>query len=203
MPYKKTILIFLTLAAFQAGAQNFKSGLMGGIVTSQVSGDDISGFHKAGILGGGFVNIKVGDSSAVELEILYVQKGSLQAQNLEKGKPYYRLKVNYVEVPLLYKFRIRRFTYELGASIGFLINSKVSDIYGEYPQGTPESRPFNKTETSVCAGLSYRIFNHFSLGWRFTNSVLPIRDHYSGATYRLNLGQYNTAMYLALRYDFN
>lgn len=184
-----------------ANAQNFKSGIIVGISTSQVSGDDLGGFHKAGIVAGSFVNTKIGDSSAVEFEILYVQKGSQQAQDVAKGKAFYQIKVNYAEVPVLYKLRIRKFTYEVGASIGFLINSKVSDMYGEYPVGSPERRPFKKTETSIFAGLNYKIYNHFSVNWRFTNSVLPIRNHIAGG-YKLNLGQYNTAMYFALRYDF-
>ncbi len=202
MKFLQLFTISLLVSILPVAAQNFKSGLMAGMVTSQVSGDQLGGFHKAGIVAGPFVTIKIGDSSAVELELLYAQKGSLQAQDLEKGKAYFQLKVNYAEFPLLYKYKIRRFTYELGASLGYLINSKVSDVYGEFPAGTVESRPFKKTEWSACAGINYRIFNHFSVNWRFTNSVFPIRDHASGKTYRWNKGQYNTAMYFALRYDF-
>ncbi len=201
MNLKKLVCIFSILATQLGFAQNFKAGVMTGISTSQVSGDNLGGFNKAGLVVGGFVNKKIGDSSAVEMELLYVQKGSQQAQDLAKGKAFYQLKVNYLEVPLLYKLRMRKFTYEIGASIGFLINSKVSDIYGELPVGTIENRSFNKTETSVCAGLNYKIYKQFSANWRFTNSVLPIRNHVGGS-YRLNLGQYNTAMYFALRYDF-
>lgn len=197
---KFTFLLLLCLASL-ANAQNFKSGIIAGISTSQVSGDNLGGFHKAGIVCGSFVTTKIGDSSAVEMEILYVQKGSQQAQDLAKGKAFYQIKLNYAEVPLLYKFRIRKFTYEVGASIGFLIHSKVSDMYGEFPPKNPESRPFKKTETSIFAGINYKIYNHFSVNWRFTNSVLPVRNHVAGS-YKLNLGQYNTAMYFALRYDF-
>jgi hypothetical protein len=198
----KLLLLYFLLAFVNTEAQNFKAGAFAGISTSQVSGDNLGGFNKAGLLFGTFVNKQIGDSSLLEMEILYVQKGSQQAQDLEKGKAYYQLKVNYVEVPLLYKYKMRKFTYEFGASIGFLINSKVSDILGELPEGAIENRPFKKTETSVCAGLNYKIYKGFSANWRFTNSVLPIRDHVGGS-FRLNLGQYNTAMYFILRYSFN
>ena len=184
-------------------AQNFNSGITAGLTTSQVSGDDLSGFHKLGIHGGAYVNLRVADSSYLQMEMLFVQKGSQQGQDLEKGKAYYKMQLNYIEVPLLYQLKRKRFTYEIGASFGYLFRSKVSNIYGEYPDGTPESRPFNSTEISACAGINYKIYKHFSLGWRFSNSVLPIRAHYSGRTFRWNLGQYNSAMYLGLRYSFN
>jgi Outer membrane protein beta-barrel domain len=196
-----SVFVLLLLFFLDSTAQNFKAGVLAGITTSQVSGDNLGGFHKAGMLAGTYVTTKIGDSSAIQMELLFVQKGSQQAQDLEKGKAFYQIRLNYAEVPLLYKLKIKRFTYEIGASIGFLIDSKVSNALGPYPAGSTESRPFKKTEASVCAGLNYRIYNHFSVNWRFTNSFLPIRDHLGGS-YKLNKGQYNTAMYFSLRYDF-
>lgn len=197
----KIVFVLVHLFFIESKAQNFKAGVLVGITTSQVSGDDLGGFNKAGILAGAFVSSKIGDSSAIQMEFLFAQKGSQQAQDLEKGKAFYQIRLNYAEVPLLYKLKIKRFTYEIGASMGFLIDSKVSNILGPFPEGSLESRPFKKTEASVCAGLNYRIYNHFSVNGRFTNSFLPIRDHVGGS-YKLNRGQYNTAIYFSLRYDF-
>jgi hypothetical protein len=186
----------------QVIAQNFKAHIIAGVSTSQVSGDNLSGFHKAGVLMGGGLSLNAMKSGAIAIEILFVQKGSQQSEDFTKGKQFYQMSLNYAEVPLLYKFRMRNFTYEIGASFGSLISSRVRDIYGVFPNGSIESRPFNKFETSALFGLSYKIYNRFYANYRFTNSVLPIRKHYSGLTYRLNRGQYNTAMYFALRYEF-
>ena len=49
------ILIFFHLFTF---GQNFNAGGIIGINTSQVSGDNLSGFNKVGIRTGGFVNLE-------------------------------------------------------------------------------------------------------------------------------------------------
>lgn len=186
-----------------SNAQHFHAGVFAGPTTSQVSGDDLGGFHKLGLMGGAWLNLRIGDSSYVQTELMFVQKGSQQGQDIEKGKAYYRMQLNYIEIPLLYQLKRKKITYEIGAALGYLFDWKVSNIYGEFPAGTPEARPFKKTELSACAGLNYRIYNRFSVNWRFSNSVIPIRSHYSTKTYRWNLGQYNSAMYLSLRYLIN
>lgn len=201
MLYKLVSFFLLIAISSKMEAQNFKLAFLAGATTSQVSGDNLGGFHKVGIMGGAAVNLRVRDSSFVEMEMIYVQKGSQQGEDLAKGKAFYQLKVDYIEVPLLYKLKRKKLMIEMGASLGYLVHSKVSDVLGEFPATSPEARPFKKTETSVCAGVSYKLGGRIWVSWRFSNSLLPIRNHYSGIQYKLNRGQYNTAMYLMLRYE--
>ena len=197
MLYKLVGFLLLIAISTKMEAQNFKLAFLAGATTSQVSGDNLGGFHKVGIMGGAAVNLRVRDSSFVEMEMIYVQKGSQQGEDLAKGKAFYQLKVDYIEVPLLYKLKRKKLMIEMGASLGYLVHSKVRDILGEFPASSPESRSFKKTEVSV----SYKLGGRIWASWRFSNSLLPIRNHYSGIQYKLNRGQYNTAMYLMLRYE--
>ena len=61
-------------------------------------------------------------------------------------------------------------------------------------------RAFNTTETSVLCGVEYVFSEKFGLNLRFTNSLLPIREHASGVTTFFNRGQYNTGINFSLRY---
>jgi hypothetical protein len=53
---KILLLAFLVISfSYNLKAQEFRAGLIGGIVASQVDGDRIGGFYKAGFSGGLFV----------------------------------------------------------------------------------------------------------------------------------------------------
>ena len=47
---KKILFLFIILISNNVKSQNFKGGLIGGISTSQVSGDNLSGYNKSGII---------------------------------------------------------------------------------------------------------------------------------------------------------
>ena len=57
-------------------AQNFGGGLILGLSTSQVGGDNLGGFNKAGLLVGAFVNIPISELLSFQMEMTYIQKGS-------------------------------------------------------------------------------------------------------------------------------
>src|SRR5688572_11278489 len=94
----------LSCAAF---SQQFKAGLLGGIVTSQVDGDTYAGYNKAGLFGGAFVSKRISPESrwTALFEITYIQKGSRKVPHPDRGDYVdYKLKLDYAEVPLLLKY---------------------------------------------------------------------------------------------------
>ncbi|MBK5286345.1 MAG: PorT family protein [Bacteroidia bacterium] len=196
--------VFLILIAFQisvsATAQNFKAGVFLGISSSQVSGDQLAGFNKAGWYGGGFVNTPIGEKTSAQMEISFIGKGSRptseQADALPDN-PYPTL--NYVEIPILLIYKTKsNLSIEAGLAFGVLVYSREEDLYSE----VPIKRPYNKSDISFILGLDYLLSEKISLNSRLDNSFLPIRDHESGATYGLNQGQYNTEITFSLRYHF-
>jgi hypothetical protein len=193
------LVLSFTLISCINGQTVFKGGLSLGIVASQISGDQLSGFNKAGIFGGAYVNFSFRERSALQFEMNYIQKGS--ARNPTVNNPVkYRLNLQYIEVPILYHWMFnKRFVLELGPTVAFLMKSTEKDERG-IMLGT---RPFNWYEVGVLGGIQFNISNNFRAGFRGQNSILPVRNHAGNVTYRLNRGQYNSLLLLNLTYEFS
>ncbi len=198
---KKFIILFIFFTiAFVAQAQNkFRAGLKAGISTSQVEGDTYGGFDKFGFDGGGTLNAKLNEKWAAQFEILFIQKGSKHVGDANKGDlSFYLMQLNYVEVPLLLQYKQKKFTFEIGPGIGYLISSKEYDQNGEVINAIA----FHTTEVSASIGINYQIYKNLGMTWRYTNSMLPIRQYASGASFWFNPGQRNNVLAFTLTYTF-
>ncbi|MCD4747226.1 MAG: PorT family protein [Bacteroidales bacterium] len=99
---KYYFLLISLLFVFTIHAQKFNGGVMLGFTGSQVAGDNDSGYNKAGLFGGGFVNLEIGSRSLLQLELEFMQKGSRHNPNFEQGDTKSLLiRPNYGEMPLL------------------------------------------------------------------------------------------------------
>ena len=125
-------------------------------------------------------------------------KGSRKVSNPEKGDfDEYRLNLHYIEVPVLFRYHYKsKFVFEAGPSFATLIASSEEDEFGPLP----DARPFNRTEIGFITGLDYILSPHVVMNLRQNYSILPIREHQSGAVYLLNRGQYNSVIMFTLRY---
>jgi len=188
--------------------QNFKSGLIGGISMSQVSGDNLSGFNKIGPRIGLFVNRNINWYS-FQLELHYQTKGSRETINYSEQHNFtdnlnynflsdYNFQLDYIGVPLLFSFDfINKIKVEFGNAINILINQKEKiDYYLD------NSRKVNRLEYAFLIGVVYKLNNKYSINIRFSNSIFPIRKHSSGEVYRLNRGQYNSSLNFNILYNF-
>ncbi|PKP04789.1 MAG: hypothetical protein CVU11_03495 [Bacteroidetes bacterium HGW-Bacteroidetes-6] len=196
------ILLFCSvmLLFWDSNAQSFTGGFRIGITGTQVQGDNISGFDKAGISAGFLVGIPLDDYSTLDMELLFVQKGSRRNPTKDDLTKYI-MRLNYIEVPFLYRRMLKKsFGFETGLSFGVLIkNTDVEyDIYGLMPSRPP----FEKYEVAAHIGFRYVIGESSSVNLRYSHSVLPIRPHPGGVTYYFNRGQYNLALSLTYEYHF-
>ncbi len=113
------IACIFIISAFTASSQQFNGGMMAGIAATQVAGDTYSGFRKAGIFAGGYVNLEVGKHSAFQMELEFFQKGSRVNPDSSNNYNQYLFRTNYVELPVLYQYRInKRFKLEAGPLYG-------------------------------------------------------------------------------------
>lgn len=194
------IFIFLFTFVYSTQAQNrFRPGLKAGIATSQVHGDTYTGFDKFGFDGGATLNAKINEKWSAQFEILFVQKGSKFVGNASKGDlRYYLMLLNYVEVPILFQYQHKKFVFEIGPGIGYLVSAREYDQNGEVINGIP----FYSTEVSGSIGINYQIYKNFGFNWRFTNSITPIRKFASGASTVSNPGQRNNVLAFTLTYRF-
>ncbi|HKL72552.1 MAG TPA: outer membrane beta-barrel protein [Marinilabiliaceae bacterium] len=186
-------------------AQSFKGGVKGGLVASEVSGDELAGLNKFGFFGSAFTMYPISNHSFLQMEVMYIQKGSRAVPKEENLYSDYFLSLHYVEVPLLYVQDLSIWSHVLngtlvhgGLSLSKLVNHK------ETKDGTTffSTTNFNTLEANFLLGISYPITHslHASLG--FSNSLTPIRPHPGGQTTWKNRGQYNSVWTLGLSYIF-
>ena len=196
------ILIFI-ITVFSAKSQEFNGGLMAGVAGAQVAGDAYYGFHKAGIFAGGFVSLQISEHSTFQMELEYFQKGSRENPDSSNNYNQYLFRVNYVELPVLYQYSAgKRFKFEFGPSLGFLVNYYEESNYYEIKGGNPAA----KVTFQVNAGMYIYIFNKLSFNIRTSNSMLNIRsDNATGDIIRIfpgNYGQFNDCLVFSLYYQF-
>ncbi len=195
---KLYLICFFTVSFQWLFAQNFHAGVIGGISTTQVAGDQLSGFNKAGIILGGFVSRELTEKTKFQMEIIFIQKGSRKPIN-ENDNTFYAMRLSYFEIPVLFKWQVApKLNFELGPSIGALIFSEEERESGIL-KGQP---PFKKVEISGNVGLSYPLTEKLNLNTRFSSSILPIRPFPGNQTDFFNSGQYNTVLAFSLQYQF-
>lgn len=201
------ILIISVLFAFPLflSAQNFRGGLRAGISMTQISGDDLSGFHKLGAYAGGFVNWRFVQNErwSIQPEINFVMKGSSTFLKPDKNGnvgPKYVLTMYYVEVPVLVKCRIvKGLEAELGPAFGVLTHATEKDA-----NGIMNARmPFRWYEICAMAGVSYLIKEHYGISFRYVQTLVPVRvcdERHS--PYRINKKQFSSELALSFFYQF-
>ena len=194
---KFAILLFCGFLTLSIQAQNFGGGLIAGASTSQVAGDNLAGFNKIGWVAGAYTNLKIKENLQVQLEIIYIEKGS-RNPNLHKNI-IQEITLSYVEVPISINLQQKEnLGIELGILPAFIMSSKMNDYFSEI-----EIDPsFEKYDFGIFAGINYHLSKKIILNSRISNSIIPIRPHVSGAKDGWNKGQYNTLLSFALHYNF-
>jgi hypothetical protein len=187
-------------------AQNIQGGFQLGISASQFSGDKLAGFNKAGVYGGFYAFTKIKEQGAFQMEINFVQKGSFDGMNPDKGDySKYSLNMNYIEVPFLYKYSLpkQKIVIVGGLSYARLIGNAVEkDEHGVITR-LPTDPQFRNWELGIQGGLEYYFHEKWHAVFRAENSILHVREHSGGATYMLNMGQYHSVLMLSLAYNFS
>jgi len=198
---KKRILFLSLFFAFAVSfGQTFKGTVYGGFVASQVSGDDFSGFHKPGFSAGLQSVYRLNERNTLSLSVAFMQKGSRHMPSKTNFSRYI-LRLNYVEVPLVYSFTVgNNLWMDLGAAYARLVSSKEEF---DYLENTEDA--FYNTEIDLVLGLRRTLSEKLDIGLRLHNSspFTPVRDHSSGTRLWYNWGQYNTALVLMLYYNFD
>lgn len=199
-PYFLFILFFSLPILKSYSQEQFKVGFIAGINGSQISGDTYAGYNQPGIYSGLFVRSIFSHDIELSFEVCYSQKGSRHNPNPERGDySQYVLRLNYISIPISFSFPIS-YTERIRPQLGLGINVLI-DYYEEVNYfNQSNSRPFKPLELSAYAGIIYRINTQFDLHLRAESSVLPVRDHLSGTSFRMNLGQYNALLCFALSY---
>lgn len=196
------ILLFLVFQACKniSTAQPFFGGVSAGLNVSQVDGDGFSGYNKAGLYAGFFVNTMIREKMGAQFEIRYSEKGSSKKSSAENPE-IYRIELQYIELPFMLFFtHFHPFTGETGLSFGYLFAGREKNELGIIP---PEATiPFNKWEIAGFAGARYHLNRSISAHVRLSYSFARIRKHAGGGTWYFNRGQYNNLISMGVNYHF-
>ncbi len=194
------IALIFSFSILKTNAQKFGGGFVAGFVTSQVEGDTYGGFHKAGLLGGMWINYDFAQKSALQMELTYIQKGSRKSANPDQGDyDTYLLRLGYVELGLIYQYTFaKKFFIEAGPSFSVLLHSYEEDVTGMQK----ESDNFKVGTFNVCIGAGYNISEKWNVHLRTENSITSIRnDVQTGYVARFGkYGQYIDCLTLSLYY---
>ena len=202
---KFSVLIGLLLLGSSVQSQSFGGGTIFGISTSQVGGDDISGFNKVGLLLGVFAKRKLSDLTAFQMEITYIQKGSNNPKMNEIDHPNYLkadISMSYIEIPFLIQYKQSdKINIEGGILLAWLINGYYNDLSGKIPS---ENLPFTENDIGLFVGIDYKYSKKISLNSRISNSIIPIgsEDYNTVNVFNSTLkGKYNSVISFALHYN--
>lgn len=200
---KNTLIIsFLLLITTCITAQNIKGGIYGGFNLTQVDGDQVYGYHKKGFNVGPTAIIPIKKSLSLSIETIYNQKGSYQRPySKDSINGMYKLKLNYVEVPVLIHYRDKSKTnFGTGLSWGRLVEFK------EWEHKVPinwnkDSIPYKNNDICALVDVDFPIFDRFRFNFRYSYSLFKIRTRYF-PNIKTTRYQYNNMLTFRLLYVF-
>ncbi len=206
--YLVILFLLLTSTVKDGYAQRFYGGINAGLTASEVSGDRAAGPDKLGWFASVFTNTHLTTYSFLQLELMYVQKGSRVVPD-EPGDRDYKFYLQYVEIPVVFKFDfsvfgelpyVDRLAGEFGLSMSVLVDHFEEENGLE--MDLTASRPFNTAELNALIGLYYPIGEIMEMHLRFSQGVTPLRPHEGGTKVWYNRGQYNTVWSFGLSFTF-
>jgi hypothetical protein len=192
----------ILILSFSSLAQSFNGGINAALAISQIAGDGMSGYNKAGIQAGFFVNYKLKPDIALQMELAYIQKGSAQSENPDDPESFQFLRrLNYIELPLLIQYYLKPLILEVGISTDFLAGSleEIDYQFNEQPD------VWRKTTFNTVFSVKYMISENLMASIRTTNSINSIRKNtvpLNVRRYTKTFGEYNDVLSFGLSYQF-
>ena len=182
--------LLATAAISSAQAQDIRFGLRAGANYSNLSGNiknEDTYNNKVGFLGGVMLNVPLlaDDLLSIQPEILYSQKGFENKPTefssvLGKQKREGNVNYNYIDVPLLLRFKALGFVAEAGPQYSYLLSSNNETKTTTTPTvGSPtvsetkdknDVSGLNRNELGYLAGVGYEATNGLSLNLRYTGA---------------------------------
>lgn len=203
----KKLSLFLLLSFYFMGsyAQKFEGGVTGGLNMTQLDGDRLSGYNKAGLNGGFWISYTFNDKWSAGLEFLYTQKGAIRTNNqdtISSPETFDRYRINYLELPFFAAYTYKKFSFQGGLALGVLLKAEVLDFTGNQ-DFTDQFKPF---DNQFLLGAVYTINKKTAVQLRYQYSIRSLaRDDWrtvfvDNAFSTTIVGLYNNMFSVSLRY---
>ncbi len=203
------LFIFVLFLPFMASAQRFQGAVAFGTNLTQVDGDEAYGFKKFGFNVAAIAIIPFKEKWALSLEASFSQKGAYEKypreSNPSKSLPYYNLRLNYAEVPLMIHFTDKKFlTVGLGLSWGKLVGVKEIE-WGKQTKLNLYSGDYNANDFNIMVDVRVPIYKRLYFNFKYAYSLAKIRtrefSNYAG--YKWKRKQYNNVLTFRILYVLN
>jgi hypothetical protein len=145
----------------------FNAGIVAGMNFSQIDGDNYVGYDQLGIQAGARGIAKLTPHLDLAVEMLFVQKGSLDRDERINGRKYRQISLNYIEVPfLLHAHYLNnhqiKISIEGGISFGRMIGYSIHELTNgrDYIPFATVENDFNRNEWSAIIGGGFYLNKH-------------------------------------------
>ena len=169
--------LLLLFAFVPAQSQTFTAMLVGGFNLSQIDGDKLGGFNKIGFNAGGRVSARLNDRWHLSTEFLYSQQGASRVPTDDISSQYDKIRLNFVEVPIMINYSDWKILASAGLSYNRLINYEVINDIGE---DITDIEVYNTDIPALLLGATYKFSEKLALNirWsRYLRTLLPADDN--------------------------
>lgn len=202
------LFIFITIPV-KNYSQAFQGAIAIGSNLTQVDGDEVFGFKKFGLNAAAIAIMPFRDKWSISLEALFSQKGAYQKYPREmlpdKSLPYYNLRLNYAEIPVMLHFTDKGFlTFGLGVSYGRLVGVKEME-WDTQTAISLYSGDYLRYDYNIIFDVSAPIYKRLYFNCRYAYSLAKIRTrtftNLAGDEWERD--QFNNIITVRLIYVFN
>jgi len=166
-------LLFFSLTTTCLSAQTFSGMLVGGFNLSQVNGDKLAGYNKLGLNLGARVSARLNDRWHLSTEMLYSQQGASRAVTDDVSSIYDKIRLNFVEVPVMINFKDWKILASAGISYNRLINYEVIDNLGT---DITELEVYREDLAGLVIGATYFFSEKWGLNIRWSRHLTSLKD---------------------------
>jgi len=200
-------IALMFLLSLSTHAQIIKGELMAGLNITQVDGDMVSGYKKAGFNLGAGAMIPFKNNFDFSIETNFSQKGANQkAEYLSDSlNGAYKLYLNYLEVPVLVHYTDKELlTIGTGFSWGRLVGAREFE-HGRQTATTALNGVYSMNDFSILLDLRLKVYRALKFNFRYSYSLSRIRtreftDLMGNVTIR---NQFNNVLTFRMLYMIN
>jgi len=195
------LTLFLTASFGMLHAQdnnvNTEFGVKGGLNMSNLYTDDADDENVLfGFNAGVYATLPVSDFVAIQPELLFTTRGSKLEYNNALAQGNVKLKLNYIELPLLVRVNVtKNFNIHAGGYASYLVSAKSTGDGDFEFEDQYDTDDFNKFDAGIAAGIGVD-FNPISVGLRYNYGLTTIEKDGDDSS---DLKNSNLSLYLSYK----
>jgi hypothetical protein len=171
----------------------FKALFIAGLNMAQIDGDNEYGYKNFGAEVGIGALVRFHSIFSTSLELDYTMKGArARLPSTPDVSERYNVQWDYISAPVALNIHIKDIVmFDLGLAPGVMVRYKEINYDGINVTNDPPYGQPRKFDLDIFTGIHFIIKKHYALGFKYSYSLIPIRDALIDT--RVN-GQYNNVL---------